>query len=464
MTSLKLSRKQKLALELLDDPQVVELDYGGAAGGAKSWTVCLWMILQCRQYPGIRIGLGRREMVRLKQTTLVTLLREVHPILGIKEGEYKYQGQNNSITYANESMIQMFDLAYQPSDPDYDTLGSLNLTHVVIEEIGEVRKKAKDVFGSRKDRFMNQAYGITGKVVMTQNPSRNFTYDEFYKPYKELGAGDYQKWPIGNIYVKGEKKEAHRVFLRSLPVDNPFLSENYIETLKRLPPQERKRLYEGNWDFADTDDLLFQSILLDRATVTTPEISENPKKYIGVDVADKGKDKTIASLIVDGVLTRQKRLNVPTTGEKPISELYALELIKFAQQEGFTIREARQIAIESNGVGVGMRDFMRSRGWMITEYTATSRTRSDGFYNLHLDMDSGDLRMLSGLETMDQLRQQLMTHSYEMNDKLEPVVLQKKKIREIIGHSPDEADSLMIANTIRRGVSDPKKDPARIIF
>ena len=129
MTSLKLSRKQKLALELLDDPQVVELDYGGAAGGAKSWTVCLWMILQCRQYPGIRIGLGRREMVRLKQTTLVTLLREVHPILGIKEGEYKYQGQNNSITYANESMIQMFDLAYQPSDPDYDTLGSLNLTH-----------------------------------------------------------------------------------------------------------------------------------------------------------------------------------------------------------------------------------------------------------------------------------------------------------------------------------------------
>lgn len=460
-----MSRKQKLALDLLDDPQVVELDFGGAAGGAKSWTVSLWMILQCRQYPGIRIGLGRKEMVRLKQTTLITLLKEVHPVLQINDSEFSYQDQKNIITYENGSAIQMFDLNYQPSDPDYDTLGSLNLTHVVIEEIGEVRKKAKDVFGSRKDRYLNQAYNITGKVVMTQNPSQNFTYDEFYKPYKELGGGDYQKWKIGDVWIKGIKKPAYRVFIKSLSTDNPFLSENYIETLKRLPAQERKRLFEGNWDYSDDDDLLFKSQLIDRSLVTTYEHSESPQKFIGVDVADKGKDKTIVSLVVDGVLTRQKRLNVSTTGERPISELYALELIKFAQQEGFTIQQARQIAIESNGVGVGMRDFMRSRGWYIHEYTATSRSRSDGYYQLHLDMDSGDLRIFSELESVEELRKQLMTHSYEMNDKLEPVVIQKKKIKEIIGRSPDEADSLMIANWIRRGGAvDPKKDASRIIF
>lgn len=462
---MRLSRKQKLALDLLNDPQVVELDFGGAAGGAKSWTVSLWMILQCRQYPGIRIGLGRKEMVRLKQTTLVTLLREVHPILDIKDGEFIYQDQKNVITYENGSQIQMFDLNYQPSDPDYDTLGSLNLTHVVIEEIGEVRKKAKDVFGSRKDRYLNQSYGLTGKVVMTQNPSQNFTYDEFYKPYKELGGGDYQRWQIGDVWIRGVKKPAHRVFIKSLSTDNPFLSENYIETLKRLPAQERKRLFEGNWEYTDDDDLLFKSILIDRSMVTTTDHNENPKKFIGVDVADKGKDKTIISLIVNGVLMRQKRLNVSTIGEKPISELYALELIKFAQQEGFSPRQAKQIAIESNGVGVGMRDFMRSRGWYITEYTATSRSRSDGYYNMHLDMDAGDLRIYSELETIEELRKQLMTHSYEMNDKLEPVVIQKKKIKEIIGKSPDEADSMMIANWIANSRSiDPKKDASRIVF
>lgn len=466
---ISISAKQALAFDLLNDPQVVELDYGGSAGGAKSWTVALWIVLECRKYPGIRIGLGRKEMVRLKQTTLVTILREVHPILGIKEGEYSFNGSSNSIMYQNGSEVQLFDLAFQPSDPDYDTLGSLNLTHVVIEEIGEIREKAKDVFGSRKDRYLNQQYGITGKLVMTQNPSQNFTRKQFYNPYHALGGGEYQKWKIGDVYVKGERMDAYRVFIKSLPTDNPFLSKNYIETLKRLPTKERKRLYEGNWDYADDDDSLFQSELLDRATVYNfrDNFNENPKKYIGVDVADKGKDKTIVSLIVDGILVKQQRLIVDTTGEKPISYLYALELIKFAQMNGMTIHQAKNIAIEGNGIGVGMRDAMRVIGWFILIYTATSQSRSQGYYNYHLDMDSGEAKISNELSTMEELRRQLMTHTYEMNDKLEPVVLNKKKIKEILGYSPDEADSAMIANWARRaanGYGNPLNDQSRIIF
>lgn len=463
-----MSVKQNLALNLLNNPQVVELDFGGAAGGAKSWTVALWMILQCRNFPGIRIGLGRKELSRLKQTTLITIMREVHPVLGIKESEFRFKGDSNTLIYENGSEIQLFDLAYQPSDPDFDTLGSLNLTHVVIEEVGEIRQKAKEVFGSRKDRYLNQHYGITGKLVMTQNPSQNFTRQQFYNPYKELGSGEYQKWPIGVVYVKGIAMEAHRVFIKSLPTDNPFLSKNYIETLKRLPTKERKRLYEGNWDYADDEDSLFQSELLDRATAYNAHdnFSENPQKFIGVDVADKGKDKTIVSLMVDGVLMEQRRLNVDTSGEKPISHLYADELIKFAQQNGITIHQAKNIAIEGNGVGVGMRDAMRTKGWFISIYTSTSRSRSQGFYDFHLDMDAGKARIYENLNTLEDLKVQLQTHTYEMNDKLEPVVVGKKKIKEIIGHSPDEADSAMICNWIRRGPgnNNPRHDQSRIIF
>ncbi len=464
-----MSEKQNLALTLLNDPQVVELDFGGAAGGAKSWTVALWMILQCRQFPGIRLGLGRKEMTRLKQTTLVTILREVHPVLGIKESEFRFKGDSNTLIYSNGSEIQLFDLAYQPSDPDFDTLGSLNLTHVIIEEVGEVREKAKEVFGSRKDRYLNKEYGITGKLVMTQNPSQNFTRQQFYNPYKALGAGEWQKWPIGSVFINGIENEAYRVFIKSLPTDNPFLSRNYIETLKRLPHKERKRLYEGNWDYADDEDSLFRSDLLDRIVRYNPadEFSNNPQKFIGVDVADKGKDKTVASLIVDGVLVKQQRLTVDTTGEKPISYLLADELIKFAQLNGITIQQAKNIAIEGNGVGVGMRDAMRQRGWFISIYEATSKSRSKGYYDLQLDMDAGKALISGDLPSLDELRRQLMTHSFEMNDRLEPVVLTKKKIKEVLGYSPDDADSYMIANWCRRGgvaANDPKMDQSRIIF
>lgn len=422
--------------------------------------------MECRKFPGIRIGLGRKEGTRLRQTTVVTLLREVHPLMGVSSEEYTFNDQKGIIQYKNGSQILLFDLQWQPSDPDFDTLGSLNLTHVVIEEVGEIRQKARDVFGSRKNRFLNQQYNIVGKTVMTQNPSQNFTRQEFYEPYKKLGMGSHRAWPIGEVEVgPGDIRTAYRAFVKSLPTDNPFISRNYIETLKRLPLQERKRLFEGNWDYMDDDDVLFPSLLIDRSMISDRDEETPIRRYIGVDVADKGKDKTIVSLIENGVLIKQKRLNVDTTGEKPISELYALELIKFAQQHGFAPRDAFRIALEGNGVGVGMRDFMRSKGWFITVYEATSQSRSDGYYRLHTSMDEGSFRIIAQLETLEELRKQLMVHTYEFDEKLQPKVLQKKKIKEELGYSPDEADSAMIANWIQTGgLSDPRMDQTRIVF
>lgn len=383
--------------------------------------------------------------------------------MNVDKEEYTYQDQKGIIQYKNGSQIQLIDLNYEPSDPDFDTLGSLNFTHVVIEEAGEIKQKARTVFGSRKNRFLNREYGIVGKTVLTQNPSQNFTRDEFYEPYKKRGAGPYQVWPIGEVETSpGKLETAYRAFIRSLPTDNPFVSRNYIEVLRNLPPQERKRLFEGNWDYMDDDDVLFPSLLIDRSLISDKSTGV---KFIGVDVADKGKDKTIVSLIEDGTLVQQRRLQVDTSGEKPISELYALELIKFAQQHGFTPKDARRIALEGNGVGVGMRDFMRSKGWYITIYEATSQSRSDAYWLLHVSMDDGSFTIIRTLETLETLRKQLMVHTYETDEKLQPKVLPKKKVKEELGHSPDEADSAMIANWIRNGgLGDPKKDQSRIAF
>jgi len=149
-SKLKLSQTQSLALRLLHDPTVVELLFGGGAGGAKSFIVCIWMVLECRNYPGIRIGLGREELKRLKQTTLVTLWSKVHQLLGVKESEFAYSEQSGTITYRNGSQILLIDMKYHPMDPEYDTFGSLELTHVVIEEVGEVQEKGVRVLSTRK--------------------------------------------------------------------------------------------------------------------------------------------------------------------------------------------------------------------------------------------------------------------------------------------------------------------------
>lgn len=470
-----MSETQSLSFEILDDPQFTDVLFGGSAGGAKSFFVCLWAALECRNYPGIAIGLGRKELKRLKQTTLVTLLSKVHPALGIKDTDYKFNAQEGYVQYINGSRIILIDMAYAPTDPDFDKFGSLELTHVIVEEVGEAYKKAVDVLSSRRNRMMNKEYGLVGKLVMTCNPTQNFIRQEYYKPYEEQGMGRMQKWERGEVIMPGtgERRKGYRAFVRSSVFDNPFIDENYIETLKNLPPQERKRLLEGNWNYADEDDVLFPSLLLDRATTyELPQPSDIFNKYIGVDVADKGKDKTVVSLMVDGVIITQKELDIGLSEEerkksqKPLSYLYADELIKFAQQNGFTAQQASRIAIEGNGVGVGMRDAMRIRGWYISLYEANGSSRSEGYYNFSLDLDAGAVRFLNGLDD-GELRRQLVAHTYEMIDQ-KPHVIKKEKLRPLIGRSPDNADSAMITNWCRRyitGVSnDPKRNASRLVF
>lgn len=470
-----MSETQSLSFEILDDPQYTDVLFGGSAGGAKSFFVCLWAVMQCRNYQGIAIGLGRKELKRLKRTTLVTLLNKVHPVLNVKKDrDFKYNSQEGYIEYSNGSRIILVDMAYQPSDPDYDKFGSLELTHVIVEEAGENLKKAVDVLGSRRNRMMNKEYGIVGKLVMTCNPTQNFLRQEYYKPYEKQGMGRVQKWERGEVIIPAtkERKPAYRAFVRSSVYDNPFVDDNYIETLKNLDQQERKRLLDGDWNYADDDDTLFPSLLMDRATVyehNLPEPSETFNKWIGVDVADKGKDKTVATLIDNGVIIAQKELDIGMTDEekkttdKPISHLYALELIKFAQQNGFTANQAKNIAIEGNGVGVGMRDAMRVTGWYITLYEATSKERSYGYYNFSQDMDAGAIKIVHGIDD-GELRRQLVAHTYEMVDQV-PHVIKKDKLKVVLGRSPDNSDSAMISNWVRRGGhgnSDPRRNQSRI--
>ena len=468
MADISLAPVQLLALDEFNDPQVTEILFGGGAGGSKTMTLCLLAVLRCRDYPGVREGLARKELKQLKRTTVATLLNKVHPLLGIKDSDFKLR-IDEGITYKNGSQIIFIDLAYQPSDPDMASLGSLELTDAFIDEAGEIAKKAMDTLGSRVNRWMNKEHGIVGKMVGSCNPSQNFLRGDYYEPYFKLGAGRIQKWKNGHVWVDGVKKDAYRAFIRSTVLDNSFIDDNYIEALKKLPPQERKRLFEGDWNYADDNDSLFTSIILDKATAwTAPEQEEGTpfNKHIGVDVADKGNDNTIATLEDNGVITTQKKLILTDDdrkSERPLSYILADQLIKFAQQNGFTPAYAKNIAIEGNGVGVGIRDALRVRGWYITVYEATSQRRSQAYYDLKQDMDAGAIKIMHGIDD-GSLRQELAAHTYEM-DGQKPVVIKKEKLKLMIARSPDRADSAMICNWVRRGgFVDPKQSSSRIVF
>lgn len=473
MLELTLSQKQQTTFEILEDPAVVEVCFGGGAGGGKSWLISTWSVIQCKRYPGIRIGLGRKEISNLRKTTAQTYIGEVHPVLGVADGrDYRYSSLvDPGIYYANGSQVLFTDLAPAPSDPNFDRLGSLNLTHVVIEEAGEVVQHAAKVFSSRRNRYKNREYGITGKTIYTCNPTTNFIREEFYDVYIQRGGGDHQVWEFTNelgepVYVElpdGRRVRAKRAFIKSLPTDNPFLSSNYLETLRSLPPAQRRRLLEGDWDFDDDDSKLFKLHLIK----TAGELQDDAAGWAGCDPS-RGGDKTVFTVIQGNAVTDQ--LTVPIPAEVEDKGTYVAErYIEFCGTHGI---DADHAAVDVVGIGASVQDACNRLGFKVRAFNAGStkgvrlldrhgrvieqpkslhdgvplfdNIRSQGYYDLAQAMHTGSLLLLEELPHADKLRRELAAHHYEVRER-QTIVEKKDKIKASIGHSPDFADSLLAA-------------------
>jgi len=164
-----LSPKQREAYSYLKDNRRTEILYGGAAGGGKSWLGCLWLLMCCLKYPGSRWLMGRAVAKTLKETTLNSFF-DVCTFLGLKSGsDYIYNGQAGTIQIG-QSVILLKDLFAYPSDPNFDDLGSLEITGAFIDEANQVTAKAKAIVSSRI-RYKLDEFGIIPKLLMTCNPA-----------------------------------------------------------------------------------------------------------------------------------------------------------------------------------------------------------------------------------------------------------------------------------------------------
>jgi len=120
---MKLLKKQENAVYYLKDNVTKELVYGGAAGGGKSALEVLKLIENCQLYPGSRWLLGRSKLKTLKETTLNTFFQLAKDLKLLNQ--FNYNSQSNIITWNNGSEIFLKDLFLYPSDPEFDSLGSL---------------------------------------------------------------------------------------------------------------------------------------------------------------------------------------------------------------------------------------------------------------------------------------------------------------------------------------------------
>ena len=315
----KLSEKQAIAWEYLHDKIHTEIFYGGGAGGGKSRLGCEWAIELCLKYPGIRGMMGRAVLKALKDSTLLTFF-EVARRWGLEmKRDFKYNAIEGIIKFYNGSSIYLKDLFLYPSDPEFDSLGSTEYTFAFIDEASQITEKAKNIVMSRL-RFKLDEFGMIPKLFVASNPSKNFLYYHFYKP-----------WTEGTL-------EKYRAFIPALVGDNPFISDFYVENLHKLDRISKERLLYGNFEYDDDPSRLFEyDSIIDLFT----NEALRGEKYCIVDVAGRGRDRTMIS-IWDGLF---------------ITKVYNEDNISNKELDGILSKHKisrSKCAVDEDGVGFGL--------------------------------------------------------------------------------------------------------------
>jgi hypothetical protein len=418
--NLNLTKKQGETFKILLDKTHREVLYGGAKGSGKSYLGSVWVLYMCITYPGIRALIGRTVLTQLRVTTIKTLM-DLFKECGITGEHYTYNQQSNELKFFNGSEIVFRDLQYNPSDPNYDSLGGLELTIAFIDEVAQVSRQAYDVVRSLL-RYKINEYKLKPTLFMSCNPSQSWLKQEFYLPH-----------------VQGTL-DATKIFIQALPTDNKFLPAEYLDILKNLPPKQMKRLYLGDWNYETEEDSLFD---FDTISSSVFRIAPNvdDKKFMSVDVARFGSDRSVVVLWVGNVITEILVYSKLSTTE--LSE----EIKGLIQKYGV---HPQNIVVDSDGVGGGVADQIRGKNFVNNSSPLHKQNytnlKSQCYIKLSEMFKEGKISInVMDPNIIDTLTQELLSVRLKDTDKDNKVgVHSKDEMKKILGTSPDISDAVMM--------------------
>lgn len=401
-------------------------------------------------YPGTRYMIGRAKLKTLKETTLNTFF-ELTRKLEFQD-QYVYNSQSGIIKWSNGSEILLRDLFYFPSDPDFDSLGSLEITGAFIDECSQIVEKAwgivrsrcryklteYDVHGERTDTMEvlernedgvailwrnskgEETAGLSPKVLGTCNPSKNWVYRNFYKPARDGTISKTKK------------------FIQALPTDNPHLPESYLDSLRNLDEASCQRLYFGNWEFDGDETTLFD--YADVLSAFDNDFVEGGDKYITADVALHGSD-----LFVIGVWDGWRLIRIDSMTKSDGKQV--LEKIKELAKE-YRV-SAKNIIYDNDGVGGFLRGFLRAARPFVNNSRVIGKKnyqnlKTQCYYELS-DRFKKQTVYIADKTLSDRISEELGAVKRRDSDKDGKLkVTGKDEIRVQIGRSPDYADMIMM--------------------
>lgn len=428
------SIKQREALDFLYDRKTVQVVYGGAVGVGKTELGCAWVITQAMRYPGTRWMICRETYTGLRDTTMKTFDGLCAKWGLVKGVHYKERsvGSTAQMVLPGGSEVLFRHVQYKPSDADFHSLGSYELTGIFVDECVQIREKAWTKLIERI-RYRNAELGLTPKILGTCNPRPNWVLDKFYRPWKDGKMPD------------------DMAFVRALPEDS-WLPKAYYDRLRRtFTHAQVLSLIEGQWEFSDGELQLFKAdwrndifdVPYDRI-----QALRTGTHYITADVARFGKDKTVA-LVWDGMVVVDAYV-----GQQQDEVAVGQKLVELAKR--YKVKP-HNVIVDVVGLGAGPVGILKTQYGPPTEFNganaaimrATQKTpyqnmRSQCYYMLSevqlAILPEVAKRRVGDLTLRELIYAELVAIEERPGAKLR--VNSKDEQKAILGRSPDFADAL----------------------
>lgn len=435
---MRISPKQNQVVEAIASRKYDEIFLIGALGTTKTFGMAFIFMSLARNYPGSFIPIARKTLAEIKKGTLHSFLEAAERMNLVEGKDYRLiggmSGNEIMIVFSNKSIITFVPLD-KSKDREWQGVKSINATAVGIDEVDGVEYLGYVSLSARAGR--KNANGAPAFTLSTCNPNEKWVKEQIYKPFRK------NKLPPNVLVIQFEMQ------------DSPLYYEGFYDKYENNPPQWKERYLYNNWDYIDDDNSLFKNRILDEAE--TPKYDKNAEKFLGVDAAREGKDRNVLATIAGDTLydidiydkSDLDRMAKPDEKKAPpYSHIMGRQIMQHSDREGIGWYNT---AVDAVGNGSGIVDALRLEHRNVNEFKAGARSeldydmlRSEVYHKLAIAMEKGEFKIWDGCPFINELRQELLWHLYEVKDKV-MCVERKSEIKKRLGMSPDIADAVAIA-------------------